>query len=157
MNKKETQEKREVVERDSSVDEKEMNQLQDATIDGIQETVETTAPIDEDFIAAIKAQEEILRADIPELDLATEMENEPLFATMLACGENLYDVYGYFHPEVMEKRMEEAVLARIQKRNLRPSAMKSRPSSSNVSIENLSEKEIADIDARVRRGEKITF
>lgn len=157
MNEQKNNAREDVSTRDAMADEQEMNQLQDATIEGIQETVDTTVPIDEDFVAAIKAQEEMLKADIPELNLAQEMENEPLFATMLACGENLYDVYSYFHPEFLEKRMEETVMARIQKRNLRPSAMKSRPSSSNVSIENLSEKEIADIDARVRRGEKITF
>lgn len=143
--------------RDSAVDEQEMNALQDAAVDGVEQAARAATNITEDFIASIKVQEEILRQDLPELDLATEMEQYPLFAMMLAYGENLFDVYGYFHPEFTEKRMEENVMSRIQKRNMRPKSIKSRPEASSVNVENLSDEEMAEIDRRVRRGEKVTF
>ncbi len=117
---------------------------------------------DEDaFLAAIRKDEEVIAADDPDFDLAGEMEKNPAFALMLAQGLPLKRVYDFFHGDTVEGRMkqemEQEIVARIRARNNRPAPIGSSGGEAKRDISRMSDAEILEIDARVRRGERITL
>lgn len=133
-----------------------MEELGAITADGIKEADKMAATkIDEEFLADIKFQEEELKKEIPEFNLADEIEKNPMFAVMLSFKEPMAKVYGYFNPEVVYKEIEQDILERIKARNLRPAHVEQRGKSKGVDVNSLSASDIAEIDKRVRRGERV--
>lgn len=133
-----------------------MEKLGEATVNGIKEAdKDAIERIDEEFLAEIKFQEEELQKLIPEFNLATEIEKNPMFAVMLSFREPMQKVYEYFNPEYLYHEIEKEILDRIKARNLRPVHVEQRGKSGVYDINNLSANDIAEIDKRVRRGERV--
>lgn len=151
-------EKTVVEEESAAADQEEMLELQQATMEGAEDAALAFRQVDEEFLADIKAQEDALLQEVPNFSLTEEMEKNPLFATMLACGEQLLDVFHYFHPEVLAERMEKDMVKQIQARKRRPRVVaQTGAKDSGVNIDQLNEEQMAEIDRRVRRGERVTF
>lgn len=137
-------------------DVKDMEKLGEATINGIKEAdKDVIEKIDEEFLAEIKLQEEELQKQIPEFDLASEIEKNPMFAVMLSFREPVERVYEYFNPEYVYKEIEKEILDRIKSRNLRPAHVEQRGKNGGYDVNNLSAKDIEEIDKKVRRGERV--
>ena len=96
-----------------------------------------------------------------DLDLKEDFEN-PLFLYMLESGEPLKKVYDYFNPQKnmqeIRKDIERQVTENIRARNSRPSPIAyANSSSASYDVTRLSQKDIEDIDRRVKRGERIVL
>jgi hypothetical protein len=113
----------------------------------------------QEFVARMNREEEEMQRENPEFDLAGEMNANPLFALMAASGLPLKRVYGFFHSDEAEgelrKRVEREVIERIRARNLRPAPLDNSGRGASRDISRMSEDEILQIDARVKRGEKV--
>ena len=135
-----------------------MEALGEITLKGIKEAdKEATTEIDEEFLADIKFQEEELKKLVPEFDLSEEIQKNPMFAVMLSFKEPMDKVYGYFNPEFVYKEIEKEILERIKSRNLRPAHVEQRGKSGGYDVNSLTAADIAEIDKKVRRGERVEF
>lgn len=133
-----------------------MEELSRVTAEGIKKAdKEAIKGIDEEFLAEIKVQEDELKRNIPDFDLAAEIEKNPMFAVMLSFNEPMERVYEYFNPEYVYREIEKEILERIKSRNLRPAPVEQRGKAGGFDINNLSRKDMEEIDKRVRRGERI--
>lgn len=116
---------------------------------------------EEPFLAGIQKDEEAITAENPEFDLADEMEKSPVFALMLAQGLPLKRVYDFFHSDAAEGRLkrsvEQEIISRIRARNSRPTPIGNSGGEVKRDISRMSDAEILEIDARVRRGERVTL
>lgn len=114
------------------------------------------------FIRSVQQGEAEIRQIDPNFDLSAELEHNPLFALMVAQGQDIKDVYEFFHKESSEGRLrksvEKEIFERIRMRNNRPDALRS-ANAGKVSrdISGMSEKEIMDIDKRIKRGERVVL
>lgn len=141
---------------DVSGAQQEMDDLSRITEEGIKNADQNAVTkIDEEFLANIRYQEEELKKQVPEFDLGAEIEKNPMFAVMLSFNEPLQQVFAYFNPEIVYREMEKDILERIKSRNLRPDHVEQRGKAGGFDVNNLSSKDMAEIDKRVRRGERI--
>ncbi len=115
----------------------------------------------QEFVRTVMNEVRELEQIYEELDLTEEL-NDPLFTHMLKEGQPLKKVYDYFKPERnrqdLYRQIEREVTERIRARNARPSSI-ARANASNASydISRLTQKDIEEIDRRVRRGERVVL
>lgn len=115
----------------------------------------------EQFVSSVMKEVQELEDMYNEIDL-TEDFNNPLFTHMLKEGQPLKKVYDYFNPEkskqALYRQMEHEVTERIRARNSRPSSIAhSNASNTSYDISRLTQKDIEEIDKRVRRGERVVL
>jgi len=125
------------------------------------ENNEETDAKTEEFVRTVMNEVKELEDIYEDLDL-TEDLNNPLFMHMLKEGQPLKKVYDYFNPErsrqVLYRQIEREVTERIRARNLKPSSISYSNSSNTVyDISRLTQKDIEEIDRRVRRGERVVL
>lgn len=114
------------------------------------------------FIRAVeKGKDAIMQMD-PHFELQKELEENPMFALMIAQGIDAKRAYDFFYPKQSEgqlrKSVEDEVLARIRMRNNRPRALDFSNTATTVrDISRMSDEEILDIDERIKKGERITL
>lgn len=115
-----------------------------------------------EFLRGVQAGEMHIRKQDPGFDIALEMEHNPLFALMIAQGEDVKRVYDFFHPQESESRLrrsvEQEIIQRLRMRNNRPDALRS-ANAGKVSrdISGMSDNEIMEIDQRIKRGERVVL
>ncbi|MDL2225302.1 hypothetical protein LJC20_03720 [Eubacteriales bacterium OttesenSCG-928-M02] len=113
-----------------------------------------------EFLSQVVLAEQKIQENDPGFDMEKEFERNPMFALMLASGFDPQRVYSFFYP-VEERRslkaaVEREVMDRIRLRNTRPVPMGSaNTTGSQRDISRMTEEEIRDIDARVKRGERV--
>ena len=101
-------------------------------------------------------QEDEIRKSEPDFSLQTLMETSEAFCALLMAGESVARALEYVQPERIHRRLEDEVLARVRKRNLRPQGMNEQNRSAEPSAEErLSEEEMRRIDAQLKRGQKV--
>lgn len=115
----------------------------------------------EEFVSSVMKEVQELEDMYEEIDL-TEGFNNPLFTHMLKEGQPLKKVYDYFNPEKsrqsLYRQIEHEVTERIRARNSRPSSIAhSNANNASYDISRLSQKDIEEIDKRVRRGERVVL
>lgn len=136
----------------------EMANLASATQENIDKAKEEhIKTIDEKFLARVKVEEQELQAKFPNFSVKKEMEKNPLFAVMLVFNESVEDVYYYFNKDILTKQIEKEVIEKIKARDVMPDTISASGKTSKFNVDNLTEKDIEEIDKRVRRGEKVTF
>ncbi len=135
-----------------------MNELSAATAGSMKKAEDLSIKaIDEEFLALIKAQEDKMKETFPDFDLKSEMEKNPLFAVMLSFNQPVLNVYLYFNPQVLRSVLEKDIMENIKIRNLKPEHTQGSYNESAFNVDNLTDKDMREIDNRVRRGERITF
>lgn len=107
----------------------------------------------------IRAEEEIRKED-PYFDLGEELKRNPMFALMIANGYDAKRVYEFFYPirhrGNLKKAVEREIMDRIRLRNTRPQTMGTANAAMSVrDISKLSDDEIRQIDARIKKGERV--
>lgn len=113
-------------------------------------------------IQTIREQAQELGELYPNLDIGDEMERDPFMAQMLARGYSLRSVYELKYPGIAEERLmnakKEEVLMNIRARNAKPQPM-GYAGSYDVKrdVHNMSDQEIMEIDAKIRRGLRVTL
>lgn len=115
----------------------------------------------EQFIERIGMEEKEIQREDPGFDMLAEMNQNPMFALMAASGLPLKKVYEFFHSEEKEgalrKRVEQEIIGKIRSRNIRPAPIHPAGGGAMKDISKMSESEILEIDARVRRGERVVL
>ena len=102
------------------------------------------------------AQEDEIRKTEPEFALQELMEASAAFRALVMAGERVAKALEYVQPERAQKRLEEEVLLRIRKRNLRPQGIgEQNKAPEPATEERLSESEMRRIDAQLKRGQKV--
>ena len=125
------------------------------------EVVDTEHDYSED-IEQIKNQEAELKKEYPSLDLSEEIENDPFIAQMLARGYDVRSIFELKYPGIAENRLmksqRDSVLENIRTRNARPRSIGSGGYFNSVrDVKNMSEEEIMRIDAKIKRGQRVTL
>lgn len=115
-----------------------------------------------EFLRGVQAGEMQIRRQDPNFDLAEEMEGNPLFALMVAQGQDVKRVYDFFYPKASEGRLrktvEKEIIERLRMRNNRPDALRSANAGKvHRDISGMSDNEIMDIDKRIKRGERVVL
>ena len=115
----------------------------------------------EKFVESILKEVQELEDMYEEVDLTEDFDN-PLFTHMLKEGQPLKKVYDYFNPEknkqAIYKQIEHEVTERIRARNSKPSSIAhSNANNASYDISRFTQKDIEEIDKRVRRGERVVL
>ena len=131
-----------------------------------QERREAEAQAMEDYNKWLKEAEE-LKNLYPNFDLARELENEDFVKDLMNSGKSMQHVYESMHlQEIMSgaiqtavQKTREAVTNNIRSRGMRPPENGSRMGSVSVkkNVNDLTDKDIERIMARVKAGEIISF
>ena len=132
---------------------------EDETLNDVPEIPEA-ADYSEDILK-IKSQEAELKKEYPHIGLGEEMEKDPFIAQMLARGYDVRSVFELKYPGIAESRLMKAqhenVLQNIRTRNSRPRSMGAGGYGSVRDVKNMSEEEIMRIDAKIKRGQRVTL
>ncbi|GEM_PF-1485671 len=115
----------------------------------------------EAFVESVLKEVSELEQLYEDLDLTEELSN-PLFTHMLKEGQPLKKVYDYFKPQksrdAVYKEVEREVTEHIRARNAKPSSIAyANASSASYDISRLSQRDIEEIDRRVKRGERVVL
>ena len=112
----------------------------------------------EEFAASVLDEVEKLEELYDDLDLSQDFNNS-LFTYMLEKGEPLKKVYDYFNPQknydALHREIEREIIGQIRARNSKPNSIShANASSAYYDASRLTQKDIEEIDRRVKRGER---
>ena len=146
-------------EAEPSAEEALIEQLTEIAAGMLAEKAETPAQPEDPKLTLIRSileQESEIRKEVPDFEVEAMMRQSPAFRALVLIGEPVNRALEYAEPERAAKRIEEEVLSRIRKRNLRPAPIAAQNPAPEPSPEDrLTGEEIRRIDALLKRGEKV--
>ncbi|MDL2220084.1 hypothetical protein LJC55_00225 [Eubacteriales bacterium OttesenSCG-928-N14] len=115
-----------------------------------------------EFLRNVMRGEEAIKEVNPGFDMGEELAQNPLFALMVAQGLPIKRVYDFFYPQqsegMLRKSVEQQILSRMRMRNARPKSIASANAPTSYrDISKMSDDEILNIDARIKRGERVVL
>ena len=109
-----------------------------------------------DFARELLRQEEDVRRNLPDFDLAGTISASPAFRALILAGEPVEKALAYLNPEQYARLAESRVAERIRKRCARaqPLSAAGRPHTP-VTVDTMTEAELRRIDDKLKRGEHV--
>jgi len=103
-----------------------------------------------------------LKREYPDIDIQKEITEKPLLGEMLLSGYGIEEAYAFFYPErrkeALRREIEKKIMDNVKARNAYPDTIGSaNGSGAGRDISLLSDDEILNIDARVKKGERVVL
>ncbi|NLG25501.1 MAG: hypothetical protein GX558_09105 [Clostridiales bacterium] len=107
------------------------------------------------FVRSLLKQEEAVRREHPDFDLARAIEQSPAFRALILAGEPVGRALDYLRPDEAMARAEQRVAERIRRRSLAPRPIVSANGRAGAGVADMSDAQLRAIDEKLKRGERV--